>query len=339
MTEIPKILLSLTIWISIASSVAASAPLGDKYSGIEYFGSSQVSRLEIEKILGLKPGASVAAVEKALERLSSQLEARHIPNNIEVVAGAPGTVYIAIDVLDSSVDSMPTRKLRSPRHVLVRSEKPFMILQQLNDRLEKLSSEGRTWTETYTDGLKYYSDEPANQCVAEIIRFAPDMQDELLAVVESDPDPSRRSKAIDLLGWSGNVPQTAYRLIDAMDDSDPKVRANAIRYIFPRLSMLPEEFAYDRLIAAASRELYRPSHQDRSKGLAMLLALARINVLFVRQIKELDETRVKQLADESILPTVKNPAQQLKTVIETWDKGPIGVKAPERPKTEGDAAF
>jgi hypothetical protein len=149
------------------------------------------------------------------------------------------------------------------------------------------------------------------------------MREELLAVVESDPDATRRRKAIELLGWSGEVPYTANRLTDAFDDSDPKVRVAAIRYVFPRLSLLPEDYPYIRLVQAASRELNRPSHQDRSKALYVLLWLSKKNVLFVRDIKELDEARLKQLASDSILPTVKVPAQQLLAIIAQWDKGPL----------------
>lgn len=301
----------------------AATEAGDVYKGLEYFGSSQLTTMELEKILALKPGATLPQVQKALDRLDKVLEAKHIPNNLEVVAGEPGSVYISVDVLDSSNETVPTRKLKNPRHVLVRSEKPFLVLEELTKRLEKLTEEGRTWSESYRDGAKYYSDEPSNQYVAEIERFAPDMREELLAVVESDPDANRRKQAIELLGWSGEVPYTANRLTDAFDDSDPKVRVAAIKYIFPRLSLLPDDYPYIRLVRAASRELSRPSHQDRSKALYVLLWLAKKNILFVRDIKELDEARLKLLASDSVLPTVKAPAQQLLGIIAQWDKGPV----------------
>ncbi|HEY9733042.1 MAG TPA: hypothetical protein V6C89_14080 [Drouetiella sp.] len=315
--------LAVILLVGCARSTCAATEPGGSYKGLEYFGSSQLTTMELEKILALKPGAALQQVQKALDRLDKALEARHIPNNLEVVAGEPGSVYISVDILDSSNETVPTRKLKNPRHVLVRSEKPFLVLDELTKRLEKLTEEGRTWSESYRDGSKYYSDEPANQYVAEIERFAPDMRDELLAVVESDPDATRRKKAIELLGWSGEVPYTANRLTDAFDDSDPKVRVAAIKYIFPRLSLLPEEYPYIRLVRAASRELSRPSHQDRSKALYVLLWLAKRNVLFVRDIKELDEARLKQLASDSVLPTVKVPAQQLLAIIAQWDKGPL----------------
>ncbi len=317
-----RIFLALILIASLPRGVFA-AEAGDVYKGLEYFGSSQLTTMELEKILALKPGANLAAIQKALDRLDKTLEGRHIPNNLEMVAGEPGSVFICVDILDSSNDTVPTRKLKNPRHVLVRSEKPFIVLDELAKRLEKLTDEGRTWSESYRDGAKVYSDEPANQCVAEIERFSPDMREELLAVVESDPDATRRKKAVELLGWSGNVPYTTNRLTDAFDDSDPKVRVAAIRYVFPRLSLLPEEYPYIRLIQAASRELNRPSHQDRSKALYVLLWLAKKNILFVRDIKELDEKRLKQLASDSVLPTVKVPAQQLLAIIAEWDKGPV----------------
>lgn len=307
----------------LSAQATRCAEVGDTYKGLEYFGSSQMTTMELEKILALKPGSSLAQVQRALDKLDKVLESKHMPNNLEMVAGEPGTVYIAVDILDSSSETVPTRKLKNPRHVLVRSEKPFLMLDEMTKRLDKLTEEGRQYSETYRDGSKYYSDEPANQYIAEIERFAPDMKEELLAVVESDPDATRRRKAVELLGWAGDVPYVANRLTDAFDDSDPKVRVAAIRYVFPRLSMLPEDYPFIRLIEAASRELNRPSHQDRSKALYVLLWLAKKNVLWVRDIKELDLARLKQLASDSVLPTVKVPAQQLLAIIAEWDKGPI----------------
>jgi len=321
-SNLKRTFLALALLVSLPAGVFA-AEAGDTYKGLEYFGSSQLTTMELEKILALKPGANLTSIQKSLDRLDKTLETRHIPNNLEMVAGEPGSVFICVDILDSSNETVPTRKLKNPRHVLVRSEKPFLVLDDLTNRLQKLTDEGRPWSESYREGAKYYSDEPANQCVAEIQRFAPDMKEELLAVVESDPDATRRRKAVELLGWSGDVPYITNRLTDAFDDSDPKVRVAAIRYVFPRLALLPDEYPYIRLIQAASRELNRPSHQDRSKALYVLLWLAKKNILFVRDIKELDEARLKVLASDSVLPTVKVPAQQLLAIIAEWDKGPI----------------
>lgn len=316
----------------------AKQTTGDVYKGLEYFGSSQLTTMELEKLLALKPGASLSQVQAALDRLDKTLDARHMPNNLEVVAGEPGSAYVVVDIIDSSTTTVPTRKLKNPRHVLVRSEKPFLVYDELTKRLEQLNTENRPWTESYVNGEKTYSDEPANQLVEQIKRFAPDMKGELLAVVESEPDATRRFKAVELLGWSGDIPYVANRLTDAFDDSDAKVRVAAIKYVFPRLSMLPEEYPWIRIIQAASRELNRPSHQDRSKALYVLLWVAKKNNLLLREIKGLDETRLKQLASDSVLPTVKGPAQQLLAMIAEWDKGPIpstpvgaGIAPPSNP--------
>src|SRR5205085_10189215 len=78
--------LALAMLVSLAGGVSAAEP-GDTYKGLEYFGSSQLTTMELEKILALKPGANLTSIQKALDRLDKTLETRHIPNNLEMVAG------------------------------------------------------------------------------------------------------------------------------------------------------------------------------------------------------------------------------------------------------------
>lgn len=294
------------------------------FAGVEYFGSSQMTRKELGKMIGIKPGASFPSVQRAADRLSKLLDQRHLAANVEVVQAGDGTVYVAVDVMDSSMESVPVRNLHAPKHVIVRSEKPFMLLAQLEARLQTLAEQGRPPSEKVgADGVKSYSDEAANQLAIEIQRFAPAMAGELAEVLDSDPDPRRRKAAVDILGWAGDMPQIGARLIESLDDSDPAVRASVVRYFFPRLVYLPDDFPFNQLVEAASRELNRPSHQDRSKGLYLLLALARKDLAFAHQIQDLDEARVKELDEQSIVPTIKNPAAELLAIFAKLRQSPV----------------
>jgi len=294
------------------------------FAGVEYFGSSQMTRKELAKMISLKPGAAFPSVQRAADKLSKLLDQRHLAANVEVVQASDGAIYVAVDVMDSSMESVPVRNLKEPHHIIVRSEKPFLLLAQLDARLQTLSIEGRPASEKIEDGAKVYSDEAANQLAIQIQKFAPAMAGELLSVLDSDPDPHRRKAAVDILGWAGDIPQMGAKLIESLDDSDPSVRASVVRYLFSRLSYLPDDFPFPALIEGASRELNRPSHQDRSKGLYLLLALARKDIVFMRQIQDLDEARVKQLSEESIVPTIKNPAAELLAIFAKSRKDPVG---------------
>ncbi|MGH9549811.1 MAG: hypothetical protein ACRD3W_10570, partial [Terriglobales bacterium] len=175
------------------------------YAGVEYYGSSQLTKLELEKMLGLKPGASPEAIASALVRLKRQLESKHIEAHAEVVAAAEDQLFIVVDVVDSSSAEAPVRKLKFPHHVNVTTEKPFALLSDLNRRLDELKDRGQPSAEQYIDGAKRFQDEPAQGLVNEILRYAPKMRKEFLAIVETDPNPERRVQAIELLGWSGAV--------------------------------------------------------------------------------------------------------------------------------------
>lgn len=283
-----------------------------RFAGIEYFGSSQVTRLELQKMLGLKPGASARSVQAAVERVSKRLESMHLTSNIETVLGSAEQLFVVVDVMDSGTDMLPTRKLDFPRHVQVKTEKPFLLLEQLNSRLSRLAEEGRNASEQLNDyGCLFFSDEPCNQLVQQIVKYAPQMKDELLAVVASDTELQRREQAIELLNWAGSPDEVADKLIDALDDSAQSVRIAAARFLFRRIQMLSSEFPYLKMADAFARLINRPSHQDRTKGLYCLLALCERRDQVLPAVKRIAEKRIKELEEESILPTIKNPAKKL----------------------------
>lgn len=293
----------------LRNSAAYAADDELKYAGLEYFGSSQISRKEIEQILRLKVGGSSRNVEQAVARLRKTLDDKHLIAVVDSVATGPG-VFVVADIEDSKED-LPMRVLDNPHHVRVASEKPSLLLMKLDERLEKLNFEGRKSAETYPGGVKMYSDEPANQLVEELRRFGPPMRDEWLTIVVSDPDPLRRVEAIRLLNWAGNYEDTCAKLVAALDDSSHLVRGEVVKFIFPRLRYLSENFPFNELAAALCRQIMRPSHEDRSKGLYCIIALLRMRPLLTAPMKQCAEKRIRTLADESIIPTVKAPAQQL----------------------------
>src|SRR5439155_6601531 len=121
-----QLLLAATALAQIfCANPAPAARSGMQYAGVEFYGSSQITRMELEKYLGLKPGASLEQVDRAVERLKLRLNERHLSSAVQEISAPPNLIYVAVDVSDSSTDtSAPTRRLKYPRHVLLRSEKP-----------------------------------------------------------------------------------------------------------------------------------------------------------------------------------------------------------------------
>jgi hypothetical protein len=306
------------ILLSAGFSVGGIAAQGVKpgFAGLEFYGSSQVSRSELEKYLALRPGARLEQITRAVDRLNQKLAERHLNSTVEIVQGGPLEVFVVVGVNDSSTDSAtPTRHLRRQRHVQLSTEKPFILLDELNARLEKLSDEGRPWSEQMRSGLRYFSDERANQTADEIVQLVPDMRTELLAVTESDPDPNRRRRAGELLCWAGSIPDTFTRLMPALDDADSGVRATAARYMFSRLELLPDDYPFDTLVESFSRLLTRPTHQDRSKALYCLLALCLQRPELTTNVKVFDEEKVKHLSQTSNIASIKGAAEKLLAVL------------------------
>lgn len=322
MTTKSFILITSVFW-ALAPLTNAVAVTAGGYEGVEFFGSSQISRQEIEKSLGLKPGASPQQVAKGVERLERVLSAKHLKTNVDV-ANDNGSIIVSVDVIPSGVESpYPTRKLKQPHHVALSSEVPFQILDELLARREQLASNGRAVNETYPGGIKHFSDEPCDQYGDKLLQRVPGMVEELLSVVSTDPDPVRRSKAIECLNWAGeDYPTLVHTLLPAIQDSSEQVRASADRFIFPRIKMLPPDFPFEDLIEYLSLQLTRPSHMDRLLALRCLVESSKQQQITLYAIKEYDLERLKQLESLSIAESIKVPAHALLQTLATLPDRP-----------------
>lgn len=252
------------------SSSAHASDTSYRYAGLEFFGSSQLTYEEVDKMLRLKPGAKMKTIENAVAKFNEKIDKLKLFANVEIISSTNDRVFVVVDVIEPSHDEIATRKLTNPHHVTTKSTKPNILLDKLKARLNQLNLQGRPWKVEFKEGIKYFSDEPANQIVTDIRTFAPTMREDWLSVIASDPNPDRRIEAIDLLNWSQSYPDTCYSLIGAIDDSNYQVRAAAVRFIYDRLDLLPDNFPFDDLMHALCRQVRRPSHEDRVKSLYLM---------------------------------------------------------------------
>lgn len=297
------------------------------YLGVEFFGASAISKLEIEKTLGLKPGASITSASKAIESLQKRLAQRRIKANIDL-ARQGTSFYITVDVLEAGNQDIPLRKLQFPHHVLITNEQAFVTFDKILARRDFLAQQSKDVVETYEDGIKKFSDEPCNQFASVLEKQIPPIRKELMTLIANDPDPVRRSKAIEVLNWDPNATLNCQQLIPAINDGSELVRASTARYIFPRIKMLPENFPFPELIENFSYQLIRPSHMDRLLGLRCLTQIGTTQPQTMFAIKEYDAEKLKQLQETSIVPVIKESAEQLLSKInsmpiETKKKRPV----------------
>lgn len=288
---------------------------GAGFQGIDFYGSSQIGRLELEKQLGLRKGSAIENGLRASEKLRQKLLQKNIRANIDIADAADGSYYVTVDVLESVSTGVPTRKLQYPRHVDLASDKPFVLLDKLFERRDQLSAEGRPVLETYDRGVKHFSDEPCEQIVKDMLKVVPILRDELFTMVRTDPDATRRSNAIEVLNWGGKYVDACYQLIPALDDASERVRVSAARFIFPRMGGLPDNFPITNLVEGFSHQLTRQSHVDRVLALRSLQEIAKHHPEQIQAIKVFNEEKLKQLESTSSVPAIKSAAQGLLAVF------------------------
>lgn len=305
----------ISFTISFGNVSNADAVEGRTYAGLEYFGSSQMTRMEVEKMVHLRPGASERSVESAAESLRNRFEKLRLNANVQIASVAPDKLYLVVDFESAPGAGVPTRILKNPHHVLTKSEKPDLLLQKLRARIERLNDEGREWSDSYPGGVRMFSDEPANQIVLDLRRFGPAMRDDWLEVVASDPDKRLRCDAIELLNWAPNTGDTCAQLIPAIDDSHYEVRAAAEEFIFPRLDLLPSDFPFNQLAMALVRQLKRPSHSDRSKSMAFIRALIARYPQMAVPFRRTSEQDLERLSKESQIPSIRKAADDLLVIL------------------------
>lgn len=306
----------LLVTLFVAGNVSdANAAAGSTYAGLEFYGSSQMTRTEVEKMVHLRPGASEKSVESAAESLRARFEKLRLAANVQIASVAPDKLYLVVDFESAPGAGVPTRILKNPHHVLTKSEKPDILLQKLRARIERLNEEGREWTDSYPGGVRMFSDEPANQIVLDLRRFGPAMRDDWLEIVASDPDKRLRCDAIELLNWAPNTADTCAQLIPALDDSHYEVRAAAEEFIFPRLDILPSNFPFNQLAMSLVRQLKRPSHSDRSRSMAFIRALIARYPQMAVPFRRTSEQDLERFSRDSQIPTIRKAADDLLVIL------------------------
>lgn len=301
--------------------VLASNQYTYSFDGIDIYGQQKISAEQMQKLSGLKSGACVKDINKNITKLQSGLEKLYVHGNIEsVIVG--NKIYLVVDITDSTKSALvPTRKLSGGNHIETSTEKPFLLLVDLNKRLAKLEEEGRPVKEEVQEGLTLYSDIALNQTIAEIQKQTPYMRSDFLKIIAGDPDPNRRAQAIQLLQFSGDVPYTAGQLVAALDDSALVVRRAACKYLFNRINYLPNDFPYDSLIEGLSHELLRPHHFDRSGALYCLYALLKHKPDLAIRIDAFCGKEVSAYAQNSKIPTIREPAAAIVSLLAQGKSG------------------
>ncbi len=306
------------LWLTIAGLAAparAAEPSSYTYAGLEYFGSSQMTRQEVESALHLKPGASSKAVERAAENFKAKIDKSRLMANVEIVSDPPDRLFVVIDFIDPCGAGMPYRSLTNPHHVMTKSEKPEMLLRQLRERLAYLDEQGRAWSDSYPGGVRMFSDEAANQIVNELRKYGQVMREEWLETVASDPDAQLRCQAIELLNWGGQYVDTSARLIASLDDTDHRVRGSVVRFLFPRMSQLPDEFPWTQFAAALTRQMKRPSHEDRVKSISALLLLMKLKPLLIGPIMNACQKDAERFSKDSQITTLRKLSREMLMVF------------------------
>lgn len=142
-------------------------------------------------------------------------------------------------------------------------------------------------------------------------------------MIESDPDATRRMAAIELLNWAGEPVRDCLEVLPAINDISADVRIVAAKYVAARADMLPDNFPWTKLIEAYSFQLSRPSHRDRVTALYCLAILSKHRPDMMYNIKVYSEDRLKQLVEQSAIPSVRSRSQELLGHVEK-------VKAPKQ---------
>lgn len=318
--------------LSVAGGVQGKSP-GGGFAGVEYLNSdAQTSKAEVEKLLGLRPGASYDSAERALAKLQSRLEERRLHANLDIVEGDADEFYVSVDILRAGVSGeAPTRKLKFPHAVYLSSNRPLAILGQLEARRAKLQEEGRSTEVVYRGGVKHYQDTACDQMVDQLMVVTPPVRSEVFQMIASDPDPKRRMSGLELLNWAGQPVRDVVHAVPAINDVDPDVRVLAAKYVLARFDALPDKFPWTELIEAYSFQLTRPSHRDRSTALFCLTALAKQRPQVLYGVKVYSEEKLKQLAEQTTIPAMRSRSEALLAQL-------AKVKAPPK-VTPGETGF
>ena len=126
-----------------------------------------------------------------------------------------------------------------------------------------------------------------------------------------------RQAAATLLNWvGGDVEKTLRESQSLLDDPDDGVRNNVSRFMIQFVGEVKSKRVRHQLIDAFVRQIERPSHGDRNKGLYNLLAIAKASPADRDYIRRHAGEPVRYLAQNSVVFNVRGPARELVALVD-----------------------
>lgn len=223
-----------------------------------------------------------------------------------------------IDIVEKGDENRCTYREINARELTLATQEILDLHQQLYGRMRDLFNQGIAVVETYgTDYLDIPNDPECHKLCLQLSRLVPSHKTNILEVLEFHADKDTRAIAANLLCWTRqDLEQTIAQVNSLLDDPSSSVRNNISRFMIPYIGRIYGAYIKHPLIRNLLVQLDRPSHYDRNKAIYCLLSIAQRSAFLDRQyIKTHGEKLIKKIAATSLLPNVKEPAEQLLALI------------------------
>jgi hypothetical protein len=258
-------------------------------------------------------------VESAGERLQTKFRLPQAQGRlVRLIDRGSFKAIGVIDVVEKGDEHRCSYRTINGREITLANNEILAVYNQLSERRELLFNQGTPPYEIYSsDFLDLFNDSECHQLCLQLSQLVPAYRKNILEVVEYHHNELTRATAANLLCWTrfeleGAIAATHWLL----DDPSDEVRNNISRFMLPYVDRIYGAHIKHPLIHNLLVQLNRPSHVDRNKALYCLLAITkRSGFLDRRYIKERGSKLIERVASTSLLPNVRQPAQDILALL------------------------
>lgn len=289
-----------------------------RWEGVEILGHKKTSRAKIRSVIPLQKGEKYRGDKNVWRQWCAQIRNRFDFFFIDCSAVRYNNfkAFFIVEIVEFGEEWRLNLREKPQQKIPLASPEILESYQRLDTRLWALFSQGKGVQENSSLGYLNYSDPEMAREVQHLISSVPAYRLNLLKVLQYEEDAQKRATAARLLNWGLDVEKSIQKVHNLLDDPDKTVRNNISRFMLHYFSKIKRVSVRKKIVRSLGQQLWRISHGDRNKALYGLLEMATQYPQDQKYIKKVTAKGVAYFAEKSILPNVKNPAQELLTLWE-----------------------
>jgi hypothetical protein len=298
--------------------LSVSAPAAQwKWTDFEIVGNRTVSRADIARAIPLKLGEVYVEDPAQWRGWCDDLVRKFGFHYAECspLRFLDFRTYLTVNIVEKGEEYRTRYRPAPTGTVAIKDPEVFALNDRLMARLFELFDKGINAGEHLNGDFVDFKDPQMHDLVLQLVKRAPLVRDNLIAIVGGHPDGSVRAKAAWSLCWARSPADSIARVFTFLDDPATLVRNDVSRFMSHWVDLVSDPKLQKPLLDVLVLQMKRPSHADRNKSLINLYLYLRAQPGAIPYFKSIGQTELDHIAANSVLENVGDTAKALQKLV------------------------